>query len=307
MKEFGVLVPIVTPCFKNGEIDYRGLECVYDDMINAGCNGMFVAGSTGRGPWFCLDERKKICRTIAAKRTEGVKLFAGCMGTGLKEMLENARTMADSGADIAVVTTPFYFKYNQKEIEYIFLRFAEECPLPVLIYDIPDFTGTKLDTAMVFRLANHGNITGFKDSSSDLNRFKELTAILEPIDDFYLLQGKEHLLAETIIAGASGLVVSFLHIDPLPFVRLYQAARSGRINLAIKIQMEITRLYQIVMECFERRPGMSTLFYLLNYSLKKRGICENILMAYEDVFPDWLEVKAEEAMRICQSINTIKE
>lgn len=307
MKEFGVLVPIVTPCSKNGEIDYRGLECVYDYMVNAGCNGTFVAGSTGRGPWFSLDERRKICKTIAGKRDEGKKLFAGCMGTGLKEMLQNACVMADSGADIAVVTAPFYFKYNQKEIEYIFLKFAEACPLPVLIYDIPDFTGTKLDTAMVFRLASHGNIIGFKDSSSDAGRFKELTSILESIDNFYLLQGKEHILAETILAGASGLVVSFLHIDPLPFVRLYQAARSKKIDLAFRIQIEITRLYRLVTECFDKRPGMSTLFYLLNYCLKKRGICENILMAYEDDFPDWLEVKAEEAMNICKLIGFIKE
>jgi Dihydrodipicolinate synthase/N-acetylneuraminate lyase len=306
MKEFGVLVPIITPCTNKGEIDYLGLVNVYRYMINAGCNGVFVAGSTGRGPWFSRDERNNICKSIAVCKNDTIMLFAGCMGTGLKEMLENASAMADAGADMAVVTAPFYFKYNQKEIEYIFLKFADESPIPVLIYDIPDFTGTKLDTGMVLRLARHGNIKGFKDSSSDMNRFKELAGTLEAEKDFYLLQGKEHILAETILAGASGLVVSLLHIAPEPFVRLYKAVVTRQTDLAFRMQTEITRLYELVTECFNRRPGISTLFYLLDYSLRSNGICDNILMEYEGDFPGWLELKAQEAIDICKSISLIK-
>ena len=218
MKKFGVLVPIVTPCSKQGEIDCEGLKNIYKDMTDAGCKGIFTAGSTGRGPWFSRSDCAKMCRTIAEQGDADISLFAGCIGTGLNEMLEDARVMADAGAHIAVITAPGYFSYNHKEVEYIFLKFADKSPLPVLIYDIPAFTGMKLDVEMQKRLAQHQNVIGFKDSSSDFLRFQELMNAFKDKPDTYLFQGKEHRLADALIAGASGIVVSLLHIDPVPFV-----------------------------------------------------------------------------------------
>ena len=307
MKKFGILVPIVTPCAKTGEIDSDGLKSVCSDMINNGCSGIFAAGSTGRGPWFNRDDRVRICKTIAGHINRNVPLFAGCMGTGINEMIENSRAMADAGADIAVITAPYYFNYNQDEVEHIFLKFADASLLPVLIYDIPGFAGMKLDFELVSRLARHENIIGFKDSSADLERFKELTQVLRDKKDFYILQGKEHILADSLIAGASGFVVSLLHIDPTPFIMLYKAVHSGKLDLAFKIQKGIDGLYKLVIECFEKRPETSTLFYLLNYSLRERGVCDNILLEHEDSFPDWLTGKAQQALSICKSICEIKE
>lgn len=132
MKEFGILAPIVTPCAKNDEIDKDGLISVYDDMIEKGCNGIFIAGSTGRGPWVCRDDRITICKTIASHRNCSIPLYAGCMGTSLKEMIENSRAMADAGADIAVVTAPGYLNYNQKEVEYTTCDQIKELDLKIL-------------------------------------------------------------------------------------------------------------------------------------------------------------------------------
>ena len=298
MKDLGILVPIVTPCAHTSDIDIDGLGSVCDDMLEAGCSSIFVAGSTGRGPWFNMDERVAICRTVADHTKKKTLLFAGCMASGLKDMLNNAHAMADAGADIAVVTAPGYFNYNQNEVERIFLKFADSSPLPVLIYDIPVFAGMKLDIEMVIRLSEHKNVVGFKDSSSDSERFKKLINTFKNSTDFYLLQGKEHLLKDSLIAGASGLVVGLLHIDPRPFVSLYRAVRSNNINMAERMQNEITKVMYIVVECFDKRPENSTLFHFLNCCLKERGICENIMMEFEGDCPDWIAERAREAANI---------
>lgn len=96
------------------------------------------------------------------------------MASGLADMLDNARAMADAGAQFAVMTAPGYFNYS----------------------------------------------IGFKDSSGDLERFRALAGMLEGKRDFYLLQGKEHLLADALEGGASGFVVSLVQIEPGPFVAL---------------------------------------------------------------------------------------
>ena len=67
MKDFGVLVPVVTPCSRTGEVDLDGLKAVCTYVLGSGCKGIFVAGSTGRGPWFDLKTKIKICKTVITK------------------------------------------------------------------------------------------------------------------------------------------------------------------------------------------------------------------------------------------------
>ena len=306
MKDLSILVPIVTPCTPSGELDLEGLRSVCHDMVSAGCSSIFVAGSSGRGPWFSRDDRARICRAVAAQPDYDVPVLAGCMASGLPQMLENAYAMADAGAQMAVVTAPGYFRYNQQEIETILLKFADASPLPVVVYDIPDLVGTKLDGDMIIRLAQHGNIVGFKDSTADIDRFKKLVTGLSDLPDFWVLQGKERFLADSLVEGASGFVVSLVQIDPRPFVALYRAVRSGDLKLAQRIQTEISKVMDLLEESFRRRPETSTLFHFLNWSVRQRGLCENILIDHDGDCPPWLSDNARQAFEICEAAASIQ-
>ncbi len=305
MKDFGVLVPIVTPCSRTGEVDLDGLKAVCTYVLESGCKGIFVAGSTGRGPWFDLKTKNKICKTVKRHIGEHVPLFAGCMASGLSEMLENTQSMADAGAQVAVLTAPGYFNYSHKEIESIFLQFADTSPLPVIIYDIPVFAGIKLDVQMVSRLSKRENVIGFKDSSADMERFKTLLKLLENEHDFYLFQGKENLIADSLIAGASGVVASLIHIDPIPFVELYRSVRKKHYDLAHSIQGKITELINLMNSCFARKPEVSTLFQFINAALRHRGICKNILLEHEGECLDWIKDEALKAIEICSEARSL--
>jgi len=304
MKSLGVLVPIVTPCDRSGTVDTAGLASVCRYIIQAGCHAIFAAGSTGRGPWFARSQRETICAVVAESAGSDIPVFAGCMASGLVDMLENAKAMASSGAQIAVLTAPGYFAYGQQELESIFLCFADQSPLPVMIYDIPAFAGTKLDLDLVRRLSSHPNVMGFKDSSADMDRFRTL---LEVIDDpgFTVLQGKEHLLADSLVAGASGFVVSLSHVAPALFVELYRSAGGGDAARASRVQEVVTKVMDLLVSCFERRPETSTMFHFLNFILRKRGVCDNITLAHEGDCPDWIARNAEIAMRLCDELETI--
>lgn len=306
MKDLSIMVPIVTPCTPSGELDMDGLRAVCQDMVGEGCSSVFVVGSSGRGPWFSRDDRARICRTVADQISGDVSLPAGCMASGLPQMLENAYAMADAGAQMAVVTAPGYFHYNQKEIETIFLKFADASPLPVIVYDIPDLVGMKLDGDMIIRLAGHGNIVGFKDSTADFDRFKKLLTGLSDLSDFCVLQGKERFLADSLIAGAAGFVISLLQIDPRPFVALSQAVCSGNTELAHRIQAEINKVVMLLEESFKQRPETSTLFHFLNWSLRRRGVCDNILLAHDGECPPWLAENARKAFEICEAASSIQ-
>jgi 4-hydroxy-tetrahydrodipicolinate synthase len=222
-------------------------------------------------------------------------------------MLENVRAMADAGAQIAVATAPGYFNYNQQELESIFSKFADASPLPVVIYDIPDLAGMKLDVELLIRLAHHDNVVGFKDSTADYVHFEGLLAGLSGFPDFYLLQGKERYLFDSLIAGASGFVVSMVQIDPRPFVRLSQAVRAGKRALAQRLQNEITKIMDVFEGSFARRPETSTFFHLLNWTLRHQGVCDNILLDHEGDCPGWLADNARKVVEICDVAASITE
>lgn len=302
MKQLGVVVPIVTPCTLGGKPVLEQLRVVCNDMVKAGCNGFFVLGSSGRGPWFCLRDRIEICKTVADTIGSEKPLMAGCMAAGLDDMIESAKAMADSGAAIAVTAVPMYFTYHTQELESIFLSFADASPLPVIIYDIPDLTGMELNPQLLVKLAAHENIVGLKDSSSNYDDFKQLLNLLDSkAHDFYLMQGKEHLLKDSLFAGASGLVVSLLHIHPKLFVNLYNAVQEDDTETAERMQQAITKIMECVKSCFAQLPQMSTLFHFLNNALNERGVDANIVLAHEGQCPDLIATKAKEALEIAKS------
>lgn len=305
MKDFGPIVPIVTPCSRAGEPDLNGLSAVCREMLDAGYKGIFVAGSTGRGPWFSRVDREIICRAAAGTIGGRVPLLAGVSGSGLSDMIDNARAMANAGAQIAVATVPGYFKYNPQEIELIYRKFADASPLPVMVYDIPEFTNTKLDEGMLVRLASHGNIIAFKDSSADFARFTELLAALEHQPDFFLFQGKENLLFDSLRLGASGFIVSLIHLLPATFFNLYRATRAGEFDTAAAIQSKINEVLTIVRTSIEQRPESSTLFHLLNYAVRQRGVCDNLLLEQDAEPPHWLIENAARTIEICRSANAL--
>jgi dihydrodipicolinate synthase/N-acetylneuraminate lyase len=306
MKEWGILVPIVTPCSPTGELDEDGLRQVTDRMLAAGCHSIFAGSSTGRGPWLSREERARICRIVVDQVGSQVPVVAGCMSIGLEDMLENAYAMAEAGARAAVVTAPVYFKYSQAELARIFLNFAGASPLPVMLYDIPDFTGIKMSKEIILRLAQHENIIGIKDSTDDFARFQELLVELQVRPDFYVLQGKERWLADSLSQGASGFVVSMIHLAPDLFAALYRDVRSGNLDRARQIQAEISRVMDLVAQMFQRRPETSTLFHFFNQVLRLQGACENIILEQDGACPDWLVETAAQAYAIsCSARNAI--
>jgi dihydrodipicolinate synthase/N-acetylneuraminate lyase len=301
MKELGLLVPIATPLTKSGEIDEKGLTSLCHYVVDAGCHGIFACGSTGRGPWLGRNARAEVCAIVAGAVKSSIPVFAGCMASGLSDMVENAHLMAEAGAQFAVVTAPGYFHYNQSEVERILLRFADVSPLPVVIYDIPPFAGMKLDTEMVRRVAHHPRVVGFKDSTADLERFLQLLESMNNRDDFYMLQGKENLLGESLLAGASGFVVSLVQIDPHPFVALYSAARAGKKDSVEAAQKVVTEMLDLLTVSVARRPETSTFFHFLNQALRAHAVCDNILLEHEGECPTWLAENARKAMAVAES------
>ncbi len=296
-----IIVPIVTPCSQDGIINKEEFQIVCNDLQDVDCSGFFIASSTGRGPWFTLKQRTEICLTARDYLNSSSVIAAGCMGTGLPAMLENAYVMKDFGADIAVITAPVYYDYSTKEIETLFMTFADLSPLPVMIYDIPSFTRVKLNRDMIFRLAQHENIIGLKDSTGDAVRFYDMLDNLPQKEYFYLYQGKERYLKESLSRGADGFVVSMIQLYPSLFTGLYNAVKNENMKRADIFQNTINQIMTVVENSFTRRPEISTLFHILERVFILRGIDIKITLDHEGDIPLWLAENATQIYTIAKS------
>ena len=287
MKLTGAVVPIVTPVDATGSPDESAIAKVASTVVEAGCRHVMVCGSTGRGPWFSREQRTHACRTVREAIPDSI-LLAGCMGAGLDEITANIDTMAGAGADVAVVTAPYYFKYAPGEVEQIFTTIADRSALPVLLYDIPEFADTGLSAAGISRLLAHRNIVGLKDSSASVGRF---TSLLETLDgeEVILLQGKEPLLTESLALGASGFVVSFVHCDPRAFATLAEAVKNGARATADRIQTAVTSVYHRYVDAVSRNasPQTSSLFFFLEHALRLGGLDVRLTLDHEGIAPPW--------------------
>ncbi len=304
-----IIAPIVTPLTPSGAVDEEGIRRVVEDLLSGGVDTIFALGSTGRGPWFSPAQSRRILDTVTdavrSYHTAGkpgadrVEVLAGCIGNGVEDMLSRAVTAAEAGADGVVITAPGYFRYSWAEMESILTEVADRSPVPVFLYDIPSFTGFELPQDLILNLMQHARFAGFKDSSANYDRFSAVLR-LAPAGAL-ILQGKERLLCRSLEAGASGIVISAVHIAPRAFARLAEAVAAGdtgSLTEARRIQGRIDEVMDLVEGIFERRPETSSLFFFLQEVLVARGIDVSLALPFEGTCPVWITERANRAVEL---------
>lgn len=249
----GVVPPLVTPLDENGEVDRRSLERVVSDQLGAGVDGVFVGGSTGEIALLDTARRRTAIEVVTGTVAGAVPVLAGAVDTGTLRVVEQARQAVALGADAVVVTTPFYVRPHDDEILTHFGHVHAAVDAPVVAYDIPSATGSRLTPAIVTELAGSGLVVGLKDSSGDLASFREILRRT----DIPAFTGSE-LLADTAIRlGAAGVVPGLGNVDPSGYVRLYRAVRQGDIETAAAEQERLARLFEITSVADRTRIGLT--------------------------------------------------
>jgi 4-hydroxy-tetrahydrodipicolinate synthase len=258
----GVVVAIIAPCLPSGEVDPPAMQRLCQILVDHGCHGIFVLGSTGEMPFLDEDDRRAL--TIAAREGLGTKaiLYVGTTGFGLKQTIRYTKNAAEDGADVAVVMSPMVFKFSQPELAAYTRAVADVSPIPLAIYHHMRMP-TSYDVETIAELAQHPNIVALKDTSNDLTRLSRL--IGETVGTgLSILQGCENLFLESLKIGATGCVSALGNIAPEWHVALYRAHNGGNITEAEILQRQLTALSRIF-----HHASTATSFSYFTYSLKR--------------------------------------
>jgi 4-hydroxy-2-oxoglutarate aldolase len=238
----GIFLPAVTPFDRRGEVDIGLFRENLHRYVGIGLAGIVVAGSTGEAPFLTERERLRLVEVARAVVRPPELLMAG---TGLESTLLTLRLSREAvarGADAILVITPNYYKsrMDSAALTTHFQVLADGLRRPVIMYNIPQFTGIRMDPETLGRLSRYPNIAALKESSGDLAYVRAILRRVRP--GFPLLVGSPPLLLDALRAGAAGGVLGLAGLVPEICLAAYEAFRKGQMKTARDLQQRLTLL-----------------------------------------------------------------
>jgi 4-hydroxy-tetrahydrodipicolinate synthase len=271
----GIIPPLVTPFDEAGAVRYDFFERNVDKYLESGIEGFLVCGSTGESVY--LEHSEKLKLTELARKTipSSKMLLAGTGSESTRATIELTKEMADRGADAVLVKNPFYYKSQMSFDVYMahYTAVADASPVPLIVYNVPVFTGVPLESRLVIELAKHPNIRGMKDSSGDVKLISE-TVWNSDQRTFSVVAGMGATLLHTMTAGARGGIVALVCAAPGAMLDLYRAYVSGDHKKADAIQRVIAPAANAVTS----KHGISGLKYAMELEGFQPGIARRPLL-----------------------------
>jgi 4-hydroxy-2-oxoglutarate aldolase len=258
------IFPALTTPFENGALSPARLKGNIEKYNKVDLSGYLVLGSTGEGILMDETERLTAIETVRSAAGEGKIIVAGTGAQSTRATITFTNRAARAGAHYALVVTPFYFKAQMTaaSLETYYRAVAEEAEIPVLLYNVPKFTGLELPLETVAALASHPNIAGLKDSSANIASLGQILRACP--QDFSVLQGAGSVLFPSLVLGAKGAILALSDMAPQETVEIYRLFRAGQYEKAKDLQRRILEVNQKIVGSYGV-PGIKHALDLLGY------------------------------------------
>jgi 4-hydroxy-2-oxoglutarate aldolase len=242
----GILPPVTTPFAGDQSVDYEALAENIVRYNSTGLAGYVALGSNGEAVHLTSDERTRVIETIKRNAAPDLTIVAGVNELSTRTAVEACHRAADAGADCVLVITPYFYKSAMTSEAFIqhFTEVADNSPVPVLLYNVPQNTGVVIDSVTIAALAQHSNIVGVKDSSGNMGGISE--TIRRTPADFAVMTGNGGILYPSLSMGARGAILGVACAAPRACVEIYKAFESNDHAKARDLQNRLAPVSHIV-------------------------------------------------------------
>ena len=236
----GVLPPVTTPFDDNGCIVYDQLAENIKRWNETDISGYLILGSNSESVFLNEEEKLEIVKTARESIPPSKKMLVGTGLESTKSTIEFTRRAADCGADVAVVITPHFFRSNMSHEAFLkhYIIIADSSPIPVLLYNVPSFTGLNLEAVTASALSSHENIIGIKDSSGNVEQLSEIISLTGD-KEFSVLTGSSIVLYPSMCVGASGGIMAIACALPEKCSDIIKLYKDGSHAEAKELQMRL--------------------------------------------------------------------
>ena len=259
----GVIPPITTPFSPQGEILHGVLEGNLAKYLKTSATGFLVLGSNGEAPHLSPSEKLEIVRRSGAIISPERYFLVGVASSSLVEASEFLEKIKELRIDAVLISVPSYYKdrMNEEALHRYFTELADRSAFPVLLYNIPQFTGLAIGPEVVGKLASHHNVVGMKDSSGNIGYLERVLGQTQQ-EDFQVILGSAGILGPGLVLGIEAAILAIACVLPELPLRLMKDFKAG-IDLGSQ-QLQLARVARCVTDD-HGIPGLKYAMDLLGF------------------------------------------
>jgi len=228
----------------DGRVDEASVPRLVEHVIRGGVHGLLALGSTGETASLDETARRTILSSVVAAAAGRVPVICGVAQSHLSAARVEVEAAARMGAQAVLVAPPFYYLIDQATLLAFYRLLANDSPVPVLLYNIPQYTKVVAEPATVATLAREGTIAGMKDSSRDFEYFEAVCIATRELPRFRLFTGSDTMLLPSLAMGGAGTICGAANVAPGWVVRIFEEFKRADLAAA---RADQDALYQLVM------------------------------------------------------------
>lgn len=238
----GTGVALVTPFNEDKSVDYKGLENLLNHVIDGGIDYLVLMGTTGESVTLSKGEKVAVvdfCKKINNSR---IPVVLGIGGNNTMQVVEDIKSANLDGIDAILSVSPAYNKPSQEGIYQHYKMISGNCPLPIIVYNVPGRTASNLSAETTVRLANDfENIVAVKEASGDMDQIMKI--IKNKPSDFVVLSGDDGLTLPMIHMGAEGVISVIGQSHPKEYSDMVSFGLSGNQEIANQLHNKLYDFY----------------------------------------------------------------
>lgn len=229
----GVYPAITTKFTEAGALDFEAFEYNLDKQIDAGIQGIIVAGSLGEASTLTDEEKFQLLESARIVSGGKIPVILNIAEGSTKRAAEIAQHAQQQGADGIMLLPPMMYKADDREVIQFYGTIAKSIDLPILVYNNPVDYGIEVTPDMFEELLKYDNIQAVKESTRDTTN---VTRLINRFGDrLKILPGVDTLAAEELMMGVDGWVAGIVAAFPRETVAIYDLIQEGRYEEALEL------------------------------------------------------------------------
>ena len=236
----GAIVAIVTP-FKDGKLDEEGLKSLIEWQIKAGTHCIVPCGTTGESATLSHEEHMRVVELTVETVRGRVPVIAGTGSNSTEETIMLTKHAKKAGADAALVITPYYNKPSQEGLYQHFMKVAQECKFPMILYNVPGRTSVNMLPETVARCAANRYVIGIKEATGSLKQVADVIRLCPK--NFIVLSGDDFTAFPTMAIGGKGVISVASNVMPKEMASMMNSFEKGNIARARQLHYKLFPLF----------------------------------------------------------------
>lgn len=235
---------MATPLKRGGGVSTDGVKVLVDFLIEGGIDGLLPLGTSGEFALLTEEEKRVLLNHVVDQTNGRVPVVAGISDPSTENVLRFSKDAKDAGVDGVIATPPYYYSTTSEALYKHYKRLSEGLDLPLMVYNIPEWTHSFVPPEIVQKLADERLVVGMKYTEYNfLNLLKFLTTARKKIAIF---TGSDALAYSNLEFGGSGGVIGVANVAPKIAAQIFDEFKRGNLQGAREAQLKLLPVIEAI-------------------------------------------------------------